>query len=256
MKNSNSQRWMAFLAGCLILAGCNTAYKMSYLHDMAYDTAYPAYPAPELLVQKGDMLDIQVLSPAAELAAPFQLSAGNPEEGRKAADFYTVDSDGEIDFPVLGFMKVEGLTLKQVQEMLVERISASGYIKSPTVRVHLANFTITVVGNAGNTVIPVEDSSINLLQVIARSGGTKGNNNIKEVTVIRTEDGVRTAHKVDLHSKDLFDSPVFYLQQGDVVYIKPQGAQLSSSGQLVMSFVTAGLSLATIISNFILWSNR
>lgn len=256
MKNMNSPRWLALLAGCLLLASCNTAYKMSYFQDMAYNTAYPAKPAPELLVQKGDLLDIQILSPSPELTAPFQLSAGSADESRKAFDLYTVDRDGEIDFPVLGTLKVEGCTLKQVQEAITDGIQASGYIKSPTVRVHLANFKVTVVGNAGNTEIAVEESSINVLQVIARSGGTKGNNNIKEVTVIRTADGIRTAHKVNLNSKDLFDSPVFYLQPGDVVYIKPQGAQLSASGQTAMTFVSAGLSLATIITNIILWSNR
>ena len=240
----------------LLLTGCNTAYKMSYLQDMAYDTAYPAKPAPELLIHKGDMLDIQVLSAAPELAAPFRLSEGTPSEARKAADFFTVDSAGEIDFPVLGRLRVEGCTLKQVQEEIAGRISAGGYIKAPTVRVSIANFTVTVVGNAGNTVIPVEDSSINILQVIARSGGTKGNNNIREVTVIRTEDGERTAYKVNLRSKELSDSPVFYLQQGDIVYVKPQGAQLSSSGQTAMTFVSAGLTLGSIITNFLLWSNR
>ena len=252
MKNLNC----IFVAAMLVLTSCTTAYKMTYLQDMAYNTEYPAKPAPELLVQKGDKLDIQILSATPELAAPFQLASSTTTEGRKAVDHYTVDSEGQIDFPVLGTLKVEGMTLKEVQDAVAQRISDGGYIKSPSVRVHLANFAITVVGSAGNTVIPVEDSSINLLQVIARSGGTSGNANIKEVTVIRTEDGVRTAHKVDLHSKDLFDSPVFYLQQGDVVYVKPRGAQMSSSGQVAMTFVGTGLTLISIITNFLLWSNR
>ncbi len=257
MKYAIFHRLPLILAAVLLMTGCNTAYKMTYLQDMSYNMAYPAKPAPELIVHKGDMLAIQVYSSSPELVAPFRLSGTASADNGKGVDVYTVDSAGEIVFPVIGRVKVEGKTLRSVQDQIADLISRGGYIKSPTVWARIANFTVTVVGNAGNTVIPVEDSSINILQVIARSGGVKGGgNNIKEVTVIRTEGDVRTAHKVNLRSKGLFDSPVFYLQQGDIVYVKPQGAQLSSSGQTALSFATVALSLGTIITNFILWSNR
>jgi polysaccharide export outer membrane protein len=74
--------------------------------------------------------------------------------------------------------------------------------------------------------------------------------------VIRTENGIRRSYSVDLQSKDLFDSPAYYLKQNDVVYIKPKGVRLSASGQTTMSFVTAGLSLMSIIVNALIWANR
>jgi polysaccharide export outer membrane protein len=76
---------------------------------------------------------------------------------------------------------------------------------------------------------------------------------IKDVMVIRTEDGIRKAYSVNLQSKDLFESPVFYLQQNDVVYFKPQGMKLSTTGQTTMTFVTAGLTMVNIIVNTLLW---
>lgn len=248
------QHAVLILAAIVLATACNSPRKLSYLRDLAYDTPYPAKPAPELLLQKGDRLDIRVFSSTPELTAPFQMRSSAAEAS--AGDLYTVDRDGFIDFPALGLISVEGKTLKETERALAEQIRSKGFIKEPTVRVTLANFSVTVVGSAGNTVIPVEDSNINLLQVIARSGGTKENNNIREVTVIRTEEGVRTAYKVDLQSRELFDSPAFYLQQHDIVYIKPEGRRLSAGGQTAMTFVTAGLSLGTIISNFILWSRR
>ena len=203
------QYWMLILAAALLAVGCNSPKKLSYLTNLEYDTPYPAKPAPELILQKGDRLDIRVLCSSPELMVPFQMRTGGADA--TAGDLYTVDRAGFIDFPVLGLVSVEGKTLKQAEQSLADGIRNSGFIKEPTVRVTLANFTVTVVGSASNTVIPVEDSNINLLQVIARSGGTKENNNIREVTVIRTEEGIRTAYKVDLQSRELFDSPAYYL---------------------------------------------
>ena len=248
------QHWMLILAAFLLATGCNSPKKLSYMRDMEYNTPYTAKPAPELLLQKGDRLDIRVFCSSPELTVPFQMRAGAAEA--TAGDLYTVDRAGFIDFPVLGPVYVEGKTLKETEQVLAAGIRNIGFIKEPTVRVTLANFSITVVGSAGNTVIPVEDSEINILQVLAKSGGTRENNNIREVTVIRTEKGIRTAYKLNLQSRELFDSPAFYLQQHDIVYIKPEGTRLSASGQSAMSFVSAGLSLGTIISNFILWSRR
>jgi polysaccharide export outer membrane protein len=220
---------------------------------MAYDIPLAAQPAPELLVQKGDKLEIQVFSSVPELTAPFRMSSVSESI---AADVYTVNKDGCILFPALGIIPVEGETMVQVEERIAGMIRKEGYINEPVVRVQLANFTITVIGSTGNTVIPVEDGSINLLQVIAKSGGTNDNTNIHEVTVIRNERGFRTAYKVDLQTKELFDSPVFYLRQNDIVYVKPQGLRLSSEGQLVMTFVSSALSLGSIIANFLIWYRR
>ena len=92
--------------------------------------------------------------------------------------------------------------------------------------------------------------------MLATSNYITNRSDIRDVMVIRTENGVRRSYSVDLQSKDLFDSPVFFLKQNDVVYIKPKGVSLSASGQTTMSFVTAGLSLMSIVVNAIIWSKR
>lgn len=244
--------YLALAAFIILLAGCTTVKSTSYLMDMAANQAYPADAAPELLLQAGDRLDIQVLSENPELSAPFQIVTGE----KTVANVYTIDHNGEIDFPILGSLKVGGRTLKQVEHMMADKIISGGYIKHPTVKVDLDNFTVTVIGQSGNAVLPVKGNSINLLEAIAATGGIRGNSNIKEVTVIRTEDGTRTAYQVDLQSKDIFSSPAFFLHQNDIVYIKPKGSTLSSSGQMALSIASVLLTLGNIISNFILWSSR
>lgn len=242
----------------LLAASCATPRKMTFLLDMDYDRPYGAPPAPELKLREADRLDIQILSETPQLAAPFNAALNLSETGATAERTvrYTIDNKGNIEFPVLGTLHLEGLTVAQTKELIAEKIRKKGYIKDPVVNVVLENFSVTVIGNIGNSVLVVDSPSINLLQVIARSGGVTNTSKIKDLMVIRTENGERVAYSVNLQSKDLFESPVFYLQQNDVVYMKPRGAGLSSEGQTVMTFVGTTLTLASIISNYLLWSNR
>ena len=239
--------WTAMLA----LVSCTTARQMSYLTDMEYNTDYPVKPAPELVIQPDDCLGITVTSSTPELAAPFNLFS----EGKPGLQ-YVVDRNGNIEFPVLGTIKVWGATLSQIRNGIADGIRANGYIKDPIVIVTLENFSVTVIGSAGNSVIPVKGNSINILEVLATNKSVTNRSDIRDVMVIRTENGIRRSYSVDLQSKDLFDSPVFYLKQNDVVYIKPKGVSLSASGQTTMTFVTAGLSLISIFVNALLWTSR
>ncbi len=244
------------MAGFLV--SCATPRSMTILQDMEYETLYDAHPAPELVLQRGDRLGIQVMSANPQLAAPFNTGLGLVEAATAPQQTvsYTLDKDGNIEFPVLGVLHAEGHTLKQMQEIIAGEIIEQGYIKDPVVKATLENFEITVIGKLGNHVLKVKESSINLIQVLAQSKEIDGGAKIQDVSVIRTENGKRQAYAVNLKTKELFDSPVFYLQQNDVVYVKPKGTTLSPEGQVVMTFVGTGLTLTSIITNFILWSNR
>lgn len=235
----------------LSMLSCTTAKQMSYLMDMAYDTDYPVPPAPELAIQPDDLLGITVTCSTPELAAPFNLFS----EGGSGLK-YVVDRKGNIEFPVLGTINVWGATLSQIRNGIADGIRANGFISDPVVTVTLENFSITVIGSAGNAVVPVTGSSMNLLQALATTGNITNHSDIRDIMVIRTENGVRRSYSVDLQSKDLFDSPAFYLKQNDVVYVKPKGVRLSASGQTTMTFITAGLSLISIIVNTLLWTSR
>ena len=233
---------------------CASPKKLSYLLDMEYGKDYPAAPSPELVAQVGDQLGINISCEDPRLVAPFNLIP----EGADVTSLHTyaVNRDGNIDFPVLGSLPVAGKTLKEIKELITGKIQEMGLIRNPVVLVTLENFSITVIGNAGNQVLPVTGNSINLLQVVAQSSPIDESSKIKDVMVIRTEEGMRKSYSVNLQSTELFSSPVFYLKQNDVVYFKPQGLKLSSSGEMAMTFVSTALSLASIITNFILWSRR
>ena len=242
-----------------LTASCTTPAKLAYLRDLEYDTPYLARQAPELRLQVDDRISIQVFSTDAELAAPFNVGSGLVGESGQALSStskYTVDKHGDIQFPVLGTMHVQGKTLNEVKDWVSSEIIRLGYIREPIVNVEMENFTITVLGETGQSVMPVQGSSINILQVLARSGGTTEYSKIPDVMVIRTEDGMRIAHSIDLQSKTLFDSPVFFLQQNDIVYVKPRGLKVSSGGSTALSILSPILSAATTIAYILLWTSR
>ena len=240
----------------ITLASCATPAKIGYLRDIEYYKTFPGVQPPELKIQSGDKLAIQVLSEESELAAPFfPLGTATSSDGGAVAAEYIVDNNGNIDFPVLGKIHVGGYTMRQVGDNLKYEIISRGYIKDPVIRINLTNFSVTVLGEAGQNVLKVDDNKINILQVIANSGGTSDNAKIKDVMVIRKENGENKAYSINLQSKDLFMSPVFYLQQNDIVYVKPRGLRFSTSGQTAMTLVNTIVGIGSAVVYILLWNS-
>lgn len=243
-------KW-SLLALVLSVSACVTPSQITYIKDMEYGKDYPAKPAPELKVQQTDRLSIRVFSSDPDLAKPFNVGAiiqdgvGTTQEAT-----YLVDAQGNIDFPVLGTIPVEGMTLREVQRDIANRIIGSGYIREPVVSVNLQNFTVTLVKYGTSTPVTVAGRSINLLQIVAPTNGEK----IKEVEVIRTENGVRRAYSVDFQTIEMFDSPVFYLQQNDIIYVKPARWMRSQTGQAIQQSITMIMTFANMAANILVWT--
>ena len=252
----NVYKWL-FLSGMVALSvSCASPKNWTYLRDMEYGPEYPVQNAPELKLQPGDEVNIQVFSSNPELAAPFNAGAGlstiNNSPTQTAAK-YLIDSKGCIEFPVIGLIKIEGKTLKEVKELIASSIKEMGYIKEPIVDVSMGNFNITVLKETGGNVIQAGNGPINLLQVAAQSSIGGQLVNFKDVMVIRTENGMRKAYTVDLQKKSLFDSPAFYLQQNDIVYFKPKGKRPSQAVSTFFSALSPVFSIGTFISTYFIW---
>lgn len=242
----------------VLLAACSTPKKISYLRDLEYNVPEVARPAPELRLKVEDRISIQVFCEQPELAAPFN-SAGvqiESEGGSLLSSTYGVDARGNIDFPILGELHVEGQTLNEVQKEIAAEITRRGYIKDPVVKAELENFTVVVIGQMGQQILPVEGNSLNLIQLLAQLSGELETAKIPDVMVIRTENGMRQAYQVDFQTKELYNSPVFYLQQNDVIYVKPRGVKLSSGGDVFLSFFGPSMSALSSILYIIALMSR
>ena len=253
-------KWWILALTIILPLSCTTPSQLGYLRDMEYNVPMMAQPAPELRLKVDDRLSIQVFADEPELAAPFNtilLKRIKETTGTSLlGTTYGVDANGDIDFPVLGAVHVEGKTLREVKQELENQIIQRGYIKDPMVKVELENFTITVLGETGQRVLEVQSNCINILEALSYTGGTNQNSKIPDVMVVRTENGKRTAYTVNLQSKSLYESPAFWLQQNDVLYVKPRGVRLSSGGDLFLKIFAPTVSALSAIAYMLLWTSR
>ena len=168
---------------------------------------------------------------------------------------YLVDNEGYILFPVLGSLRVEGMTLKQLKEEISNLIIEKKYINDPIVTAEFTNFQITIlgeVGSKGNYI--VKDNRITILQAIAMAGDLTTYAQNDNIWVIRTEGGERQVYPIDLRSKSCFDSPGFWLQQDDVVYVKPRKAKLDGGSQLALTITSTVLSGLSALGSILYWT--
>lgn len=243
----------------VLLAACSTPAKLSYLRDLEYNVPFDARPAPELRLKVDDRISIQVFSEQMELAAPFNAAGVQIEGdgGSLLSSTFGVDARGNIDFPILGQIHVEGKTLDEVQKEIAADIVRRGYIKEPVVKAELENFTVTVLGSMGPHIIPVEGNSITILEVLAQVNSSETESSkLPDVMVVRTENGKREAYTINLQTKELYNSPVFYLQQNDLVYVKPRGVRLSNGGDVFLKYFSPTISAVSSILYIIALINR
>ena len=258
--------WMAIAS--LLLASCASRKKFVYLQDMQPEVSYPVETKHEAVIQRDDRLAITVGSKNPELAIPVNMQGG---AFRLAADGsvatsdvpasgslekgYRVDVDGHIDFPILGKLYVEGLTVSQATELIRRLIREGDYIKEPLVSIEFLNFKYTVLGAVGHTgTFRVDGDRVTLLEAIANAGDLSPKARTNRVTVIREEDGQRKMYTHDLREKELFNSPAFYLRQNDIVYVEPKYRKKDGEDR-GWQISTLLISIGSLITS-ILWATK
>ena len=239
--------------------------KRLYWEDMQPNYRYPITRKPEIKIQPGDKLRIVVSAKDPTLATPYNLGVIGYQVDVGGAvrtnttdieSGYLVDNDGYIDLPVLGRMHVEGLTLQELSNQLKTTLRR-GPVKDAIVTVNLLNLKIIVLGEvASEGIISTMDDRITLLDAIIRAGGLRGNASMKEVIVIREEANQRRMLVHDISKVKIFNEPSFYLQQNDIVYVKPKAASMTPIGergwQLFYMLLTASsmfVSLMVLLKN-------
>ena len=244
------------------LAGCKSQKDFLYLADMTADQGYAITQRYVPKVQRDDRLEITVSCKNPELAVPFNVAPGSvsaSESGKvnvKAeGQYYRVDNDGEINFPVLGKLYVAGMTLADVSEMIRNRIIQGNYIKDPIVTIEFKNFHYTVLGAANsNGNYTCDGDRITLLEAIAQAGDLATNADLGQIAVIREEGNTRKVHTVDIRKSDLFNSPVFYLAQNDIIYVRPKKPKSEKKASF-LEWLTVALSVVSATAT-VLWVTK
>ena len=192
-----------------------------------------------------DLVSIYVSSLNPEASAPFNLFRGAAEGGFQAEQVdYLVDQAGEIDFPVIGKFKIEGLSPEDLRVLL--RNQLSDYLKDPIINIRLRNFTVTILGEVNQPgTYPVNGEQITILEALGFAGDLTIQGVRQNVLVIRDFNGTKVYNRIDLTSKDFVKSPVYYLTQNDVVYVEPNQSGISSSA--LDNRATIAISIASLL---------
>ena len=223
---------------------------------------------PEPKVKNGDVLSINVSTVAMEVAAPFnKMGLIEPGSGGNSMQMmqnrsgngndmysYLVDNNGNIDFPVLGRLKVAGMTRYQLSEYIRTQVYPRFIKENPIVTVRFHQFSVFVMKELGSArEVTSNKDRINILEAISQSGGLSITSRRNNVLIIReNQQGKRETFRIDLTDKNLIYSPYYYLEQNDVVYIEPTkntlySSILSSNWGVALQVITPFLTLSSIV---------
>lgn len=243
-----------------IISSCVSAKDVPYMKNADIVDLTPSRGLYDAKIMPKDLLTITVSTLNADASAPFNggstsiVAQGNSNTA--STQGYLVDNNGDIEFPLVGKIHVAGLTKTLCQEAIRERIAPYlAKTERPLVTVRMSSYRITVLGEVkGPGVIPVTTEKISVLEAIASAGDLSIYGRRDNVMLIREDsNGQKSIHRLNLNDANIINSPYFYLQQNDVLYIQPNKVQASNAGfGPITSMVFSFLGIATGLAGFVI----
>lgn len=256
--------FIVFAVLCMTLGSCGNSKQIAYFQNadsLNYAASKGLFDAK---IMPKDLLTITVSTTDPKAATPFNLSVTNTlnatgylSTGAGSLQTYLVDNDGFINFPVVGQLKVGGMTKRQCENYIRDKILPyMSKTENPIVTVKMASFKVTVAGEVkAPGVFNVDQEKISVIEALARAGdltiyGKRGN-----VLLIREDaTGEKSVHRLNLNDANLINSPYYYLQQNDYLYVEPNSVQaknsaIGSSTTIWISVVSILTSVASLVVN-------
>ncbi|WP_239495001.1 polysaccharide biosynthesis/export family protein [Pedobacter yulinensis] len=204
---------------------------------------------------KNDLLGVVVTTTSAESNLLFAANTTTiSASGMYEREGFRVDKNGDIKFPVVGNIKLEGLSISEAQKVLERAVDR--FVKNPIVTVKYMNFRVTVIGEVNHpATFTVSNEKISILEALGMAGDMTPYGKRENVLIIRENDGQRTTTRVNLNQKDVLNSPYFYLRQNDVIYVEPDKAKAveysrsTRSLPVLVAVISGAAVLATALLN-------
>lgn len=243
----------------VLMCSCVSRKQLAYLRDVTSESAgeinkeMKSQPEPRVKINDALIIVVSALDP--EAVVPYNLPSvayATPTSETipttPSFQYYTVDANGDIAFPVLGKLHVVGMTQSEVIEMIQDKLKAQ--LKDPIVTMRFLNAKVTVLGevkNPGSYLL--NNGGMTLLEALGAAGDLTQYGNRSNVLITRENNGKLEFARIDLRSDDIFTSPFFYLQQNDVIVVEPNQARTTSnqSISLWLSMVGTVSSAATVV---------
>lgn len=243
----------------ITLFSCSTPQNISYMEGVPNEVVFNDAPQT-IKVQAGDKISIVAKSKDPQLSELFNLPVTSYRVGSTTSSSYSqqiscysVTSDGCIDFPVIGKIKVAGMTREQIAETIKQKLISDNLVKDPVITVEFENLHFSVMGEVNNPgQYSIDRDNISLLDALSKAGDLTIYGRRDNVLVMRQESGQKKVYRVNLTSADsVMNSPVAYLQQNDVVYVDPNNMrkrQSTVNGNNVLS-ASFWVSIASLLTS-------
>ncbi|WP_242928858.1 polysaccharide biosynthesis/export family protein [Pontibacter vulgaris] len=234
----------------------NLAYFSDLGEKREYSENITNFSEPK--IQPDDLLSISVSSLSSDanvlfnkgVITPVNSTNSSVNNQRYGEEGYLVDKNGFIEFPVLGKVKIGGLTKQEAKDKIVSELQ--NYLKRPTATIRFINFRVTVVGEVNKpATFTIPSEKINILEALGMAGDMTQFGKRDNVMIIREEGGVRKMARLNLNTTEAMNSPYFYLHQNDVIYVEPNKARVSQS-TVDTRFISLGLAAISTLT-LIVW---
>lgn len=253
---------LASLSIIVIISSCVSQRDVTYFqpidpaHDIETSDLVQSY---EPKLRSGDIISVMVssLSPeASTMFNPHLIEQNRTVQNTQTNNIppvngYLVDRDGMIKLPLIGMVKVAGLTTLETSNIVTAELE--NYLKEPTVNIRILNFRVSVLGEVVRpSVYTVPNEKIAITEAISLAGDMTIYGKRNNVMLIREVDGKRQFVRIDMTKRDIFSSPYYYLHPDDVIYVEPTKGKVTSSDRTIQlaPIIISGLSLlALIITN-------
>jgi len=246
------------LIGFISVSACVSKKDIVYFQNDEIDQAKVSN-SYKTVIKPDDLLQITITALDIEAVRPFNLAAvtystsSNSAIGVAQQQTYLVDTKSEIEFPVLGKIKIGGLTRDEAINLLKEKLSPD-YIKEPNINISIANYKISILGDVQRPgSYNISNERITILDALALAGDVNISAQRNNILIIREEGAKKVQYRVDLRSNKLLTSAVYYLQQNDVVYVEPnyariQSASANSSTSLFISITGLVITIVSLLT--------
>ncbi|MCI6201110.1 MAG: polysaccharide biosynthesis/export family protein [Paraprevotella sp.] len=251
---------------CLVLGSCGSSKNIAYFKNadsLSYLASKGLFDAK---IMPKDLLTITVSTTDPKVSTPFNLSVSNTltstgqvGNGGVSLQTYLVGNDGYINFPVIGKLKVGGMTKSECEDYICKSIKP--YLaeeEKPIVTVKMASFKVTVAGEVKSPgVFIIDQEKINVIEALARAGDLTIYGRRENVLLIREDEtGQKSLRRINLNDANLINSPYYYLQQNDILYVEPNSVQaknsaIGSSTTIWFSVVGILTSVASLMVNIL-----
>lgn len=264
---------LLLVAVAVVICGCSAVKRTVYFQDAEHDSMIKAVSEEQIRIKPLDRLTIVVSSKDPELAAPFNATSSynslssNPmgsstANGASSLQTRTVDENGVLYIPIIGNVYCAGKTRSELSAEIAQKIKNGGYISDAVVNIQFADMKIFVLGEVERPgQYDINRDLVTVLEALAMAGDMTIHGNRQTVTVVRKEEGKTKTYMLNMLDTKMFESPAYYLQQNDVVYVQPNKykaatAEINQNRNFWLSIATTFLSVASLVVTILAYTGK